>query len=463
MQRFHGVIIGGGLSGLAAGVRASLMGQRVVILEQHNAVGGLNGFYSFHGRKYDVGLHAMTNFCPPRQAGPLLRVLRQLRLDRDALELGPQKGSAIQFPHHKLFFNNDFRVFRASVAENFPQGIDAFDRMVADLPSFDEALMHPERTASGRAYLEGFGLPKALIEMILCAVCFYGSARPNDVDFAQLAVLFRSIFCEGLGRPREGIRVLIRALLDRFRQNGGERRMKCAVKALHSKGERIEAVELENGEILQSNWVLSSVGLMGTNQLLGQPCVPGLPVEPNPLSFVETVQFYPLAEADPRAEETIIFFSEKEDFIYDVPNALWDDQSGVICFSHQYHFDAGHAPQEGCLRVTALANPLLWKSLGADEYTKAKQSMREGLMKKAYHYQPHLRQVANFLDEDSFTPKTIERFTRHSMGAVYGNRYKNYDGTTQFANLRLCGTDQGLLGIVGAMLSGTIQANAFMQ
>jgi phytoene dehydrogenase-like protein len=60
---------------------------------------------------------------------------------------------------------------------------------------------------------------------------------------------------------------------------------------------------------------------------------------------------------------------------------------------------------------------------------------------------------------DMFTPLTIERFTGHLQGAVYGSPYKNRQGNTDLANLYLCGTDQGYLGIVGAMLSGISMAN----
>ena len=47
----------------------------------------------------------------------------------------------------------------------------------------------------------------------------------------------------------------------------------------------------------------------------------------------------------------------------------------------------------------------------------------------------------------------------HLDGAVYGSPVKTRDGTTAFDNLFLAGTDQGFLGITGAMLSGISMAN----
>jgi hypothetical protein len=58
-----------------------------------------------------------------------------------------------------------------------------------------------------------------------------------------------------------------------------------------------------------------------------------------------------------------------------------------------------------------------------------------------------------------FTPTTIRRYTGHEHGAVYGAAEKRYDGTTHLDNLFVCGTDQGLVGIVGSMISGITIAN----
>jgi phytoene dehydrogenase-like protein len=51
------------------------------------------------------------------------------------------------------------------------------------------------------------------------------------------------------------------------------------------------------------------------------------------------------------------------------------------------------------------------------------------------------------------------RYTGHIKGAVYGSTQKVRDGRTAIKNLFICGTDQGFLGIVGAMLSGISMAN----
>src|SRR5690349_7666688 len=129
-------IIGAGMSGLAAGIRLAHFGKKVCIFERDNAVGGLNSFYSIAGRKFDVGLHAMTNFVRPGVKGtPLTKLLRQLRIDRDEFALCEQKQSRVAFGPRgetSLVFTNDFAVLAAEVAAKFPTQGDGFRKLVAD-------------------------------------------------------------------------------------------------------------------------------------------------------------------------------------------------------------------------------------------------------------------------------------------------------------------------------------------
>jgi len=60
---------------------------------------------------------------------------------------------------------------------------------------------------------------------------------------------------------------------------------------------------------------------------------------------------------------------------------------------------------------------------------------------------------------DTFTPRTIKKYTSHANGTLYGSPQKRRDGSTPYENLFLAGTDQGYVGIVGAMLGGIAVAN----
>ena len=218
------IIIGAGMSGLAAGIRLAYYDQRVCILERHTTIGGLNSFYRLGGRNYDVGLHAVTNFTPKgTKTGPLARLLRQLRLRWEDLALAPQVGSMIAFPGLALRFSNHFELFRSEVHRHFPAEKDNFERLLGEVIEYDE--LDPQTAnRSARAVLSSILGDPLLVEMILCPLMFYGSARQDDMDFAQFSIMFRSIFLEGLARPLAGVRLILKKLVRKFRELGGELR-----------------------------------------------------------------------------------------------------------------------------------------------------------------------------------------------------------------------------------------------
>ena len=112
---------------------------------------------------------------------------------------------------------------------------------------------------------------------------------------------------------------------------------------------------------------------------------------------------------------------------------------------------------EGVIRVTALADFDRWRRLSDEEYHVEKLRWFDRIVASAVRFIPDFR--AHVIATDMFTPKTIRRFTWHDNGAVYGAPEKRLDGTTDVKHLYLCGTDQGYVGIVGALFSGIAIAN----
>ncbi len=95
---------------------------------------------------------------------------------------------------------------------------------------------------------------------------FYGSPREHDLDFGSFSVLFRAIFLEGLARPRGGIRAIIKPLVRRFKQLGGELRLRAGVKSIMPDGDAI-TVLLDDGTQLSARQVISSAGWHETMRL----------------------------------------------------------------------------------------------------------------------------------------------------------------------------------------------------
>lgn len=455
---YETIIIGAGLSGLAAGIRLAYFDRPVCIVEQHTTIGGLNSFYRLRGRNHDVGLHAVTNYAPPgTKTGPLSKLLRQLRLRWDDFDLRPQLESRIVFPGARLRFTNDIELLNAEIAERFPRQIDGFRRLTLRIDEQD-ALNSDRQPISGRAVVGEYLSDPLLVEMLFCPLMFYGSATPGDMDFNQFAIMFRSIFQEGFARPAAGIRPILKSLVRKFKSLGGELRLRSAVREIFIENGRTVGVVLEDGEVLETRHVLSSAGSAETMKLCPHNADPALLPSPGNISFVETIFSLDRPPVELGHETTILFYNDSPRFRYECPGAPVDLRSGIVCSPNNFDYD--QPLSEGRLRITALANPDDWFPLSEEDYAAEKTRWCARIVESALRYVPEFRSA--IVDTDVFTPRTIRKFTGHINGCVYGAPQKALDGRTPVENLYLCGTDQGFVGIIGTMLSGISIANRYL-
>jgi phytoene dehydrogenase-like protein len=343
-------------------------------------------------------------------------------------------------------------LLEAEVARLFPQSLDRFIAFKAAIRSLDPFASGPWRSA--RAFLAATLNNPLLADMLLLPLMVYGNAEEHDMDLRQFAIMFRAVFEEGFFRPSGSMRDFLDLLLGHYRGFGGEHRFFSPVARIRFSRGRAEGVLLEDGTAIGAQAILSTAGIPETIRLSGWD------TDPEPycgrMSFMETISLIPrhlIRQVDDR--RTIVFYSAREEFGYERPQSFLDTDWGVICFPDNF---AGHPPRDLVpLRVTHAANYALWKDLGAEEYGRVKRIWSEASVAASEAVIGTYRQHVVF--HDSFSPLTIERFTRKCQGAVYGSPIKIRDGLTPWPNLFLAGTDQGYLGIVGAMLSGITIVN----
>lgn len=457
-MKYDAVIIGAGLSGIAAGIRLAHFGKKVAICEAHGVAGGLNSFYRRAGRSIDVGLHAMTNYAPRGAHGaPLTKLLRQLRIRHEELALCEQTYSQVRFPGRTLDFSNDPEMLAASVATVFPREADGFTRLRQRIAKFDDVALDAAKFGA-RGEIAKFIRDPILIDMLLCPLMYYGNPSEDDMDFAHFCVMFKSIFESGFARPENGMRHLIGLLIDKFKAAGGELRLGTRVAALAAADGRIEKAVLEDGGEIDAKIFLSCAGRVETLVLAGAD-ESALSSEIGRLSFVEAIFALDSRPRDLGVDASIIFFNAADEFVYRGAAGPGDLSSGVICVPNNFR---GEELREGMLRVTVKASHAFWKGLylrSRGEYAAAKDRLAAELVAVIGPYAADLTKHTIF--RDIFTPVTIERYTGHLGGAVYGSPVKDRFGKTYYGNLFLIGTDQGFLGIVGSLLSGISIANLY--
>lgn len=458
-MNYDAIVIGAGMSGLAAGIRLAMFDKKVVILEKHSIPGGLNSYYQRRNfdaggiRQFDVGLHALTNFIKKGEKGkPFSKLLKQLRLSYDDFKLCPQTHSKISFPGVELKFSNDFEMLATEVAEKFPSQIDQFKKLVERVQNFNELDLSIGYQSS-RSVLKDLISDELLVEMILCPLLIYGSAWEDDMDFAQFVIMFKSLYFEGFSRPEGGVRTIISLLMKKLEDVGGEIRFKAAVNEILTKDGKAVGVNV-GGEELFAPVILSSIGYPETVRItkaLEEKVKPRV----GAMTFLESIFVFDKKIPQTQNDSTIVFYNNAKSYAYRPATDYYDPTSAVVCFPDNY--EPNKLEGEGTVRITYMANYSQWRELDRAGYDAKKDQVGESALQLVRNLVPQFD--GKLLFKDIFSPMTIERYTWHLNGTVYGSIDKTRDGSTPVPGLFIIGTDQGFLGIVGSILSGISLAN----
>ncbi len=455
-MHFDVIIIGGGLSGLGAGIRLSHLGKHVAVFERHAIPGGMNGFYFRDGHSIDAGLHAMTNIAADGdRSAPLNLLFRQLRIKRSEVDIVPQGHSLISFPSAKLVLDNSLDSLKSQIAEHFPDEISGFQSICdfVDANAYSQKIPPREST---RRYLESHIKSPLLRDMLLFPAMYYGSATPDDMDLQVFCNLFRGIYVEGLGRPRHGMRPFIQRLVARLHENGGDLFLANGISRINNNADGVSSVIDDKGVEHTADAYISSIGAVETSTICSTP-VPLLQAAQNgEMAFIEGKFALAKPPSELGIDASVIFLNRADDFQYRPSTGLFDTRSSLLCMPGNFSL-CEDAFSANSIKISFIASPTLWFDLDDNSYLKAKNDAIEAMTVVLESLAPEIRQ--NIISCDLFTPKTIRRFTGHRNGVIYGSPTKFTDSRTGCPNLFLCGTDQGLYGIVGALISGNVLAN----
>jgi phytoene dehydrogenase-like protein len=202
-------------------------------------------------------------------------------------------------------------------------------------------------------------------------------------------------------------------LVKKYRDNGGELRLKCGVKSIQVDNGRAMSILLDNHEMLTADRIISSAGYVETMRLLSDHDPARVNHDVGQLSFVEFIMILDKEPSKMGYDTTITFFNNSDRFHYRKPDDLVDISSGVICCPNNFHFE--NPLPEAMLRVTNMANFDHWNKLGQEEYKIQKAAWLETTLKEVVKFVPDFRE--SIVYTDIFTPKTMGLQIRLRQGA----------------------------------------------
>ncbi len=289
MEHFDTVIIGSGAGGLATAICLSRAGQKVLVLEQHDVPGGWCHSFQLNGQRFSPGVHYIGGLDAGQSTSKLyegLGVANDLvffrmnaegyehcwigaeRIDMPAGLEALDRSLARRFPDEKERLHEYLTLVRQVSREL---------QLLPRVRTFWDKITIPFRTKHmGKFAL--FSLKRVIdwhikdpvLKAVLNVQCGDHGLPPFKASFPVHCAVMDHYF-DGAYYPMGGGAGIVKALTKAFKTHGGEIRTKQRVKHILIRDRRAIGVELDNGQQILANSVVSNADPRVTyTQLVGK-------------------------------------------------------------------------------------------------------------------------------------------------------------------------------------------------
>ena len=435
-QGYDAVVIGSGLGGLAAAAVLAHRGMRVQLLEQADASGGYSHAFQRGPYSFDPAVHLTNEIEEHEVIGSLLA---QLGVRDECEFLKPPCFYQAVFPDgFRLTVPTGAVGFARAHCEAFPQeaerltelfelcarlhqeahelptgvGLSQLDQLAKDYPTvFEYQNATVEEVLRDR-------LPDDRARGVMSIPSSYFALEPARVSFLSYAQ-FLCVYPQSAWYVRGGFQRFPDALARAFERSGGELRLGARVTEILVENGRAVGVELEDGERIAAQAVISNASARQTMEdLVGFDRLPGGYVKR--LSRMETsasaFSIFAVTEMDV-ASRTIAhdtFISRSWDLNEALGEGLGGELPAAIWVNIPTLVDETLAPEGEHLIVAFAYVPY---DVGRP-WEEHKEVLTQHLLEALDDVVPGLTAAARLLDVA--TPQTFERYTLNDRGATFG-------------------------------------------
>src|SRR5262245_37412161 len=437
---YDAIVIGSGIGGLTTAALLARAGRSVLVVERHDRVGGYA--HSFRRGRYlfDSAVH-LVGGCEPAgfgEGGLIHSLLTTLGVRErcDFARIDPcytavYPGAVVNVPCSVEGFvrahGEDGHTESKALRQLLQECLDVREetKRASQLPSpfgaVTDARRFPTLVRYRRATLQQVldaQLESPELKALVGTLWPYLGLPPSRVSFLYFANMLMSYLTEGAFYCRGSFQRFADALAAAITAHGGEILLRNSVRRIRVEGGRVCGVVLEHGQRIDAPLVLSNADAKQTvEELVGPEAFParyltGLRrMKPSLSSFVvHAAASLPLSARE-TCHETFLYSSFDHDQAY--RSSLAGDPSW-LSVTVPTLADPSLAPAGEHLLVLTTLIPY-----GAQaSWRKGKDALTARLLELAERHFPGLRGRLEFVE--SGTPRTLERYTRNTGGALYG-------------------------------------------
>ena len=290
MADYDVIVIGSGAGGLTAAVALAQAGKKVLVLEQHDRPGGWTHSFTLNGYRFSPGVHYIGDL---HEGGGLRRIYDGLGVSQDLtfVELNPDGYDHIFIGDRRIDFPRGRENLIERLKGEFPHEASGIDSYFADMAAMIEGLRrlgnlsNPLQSAmsaptvlkwmraTGRDFLDAH-VSDAVLKGVLSGQAGDHGLPPSQVS-AFMHVGITHHYLDGGYYPLGGAFTLPRAFVRALKRAGGEIRLGSRVRRILLEGRKVLGVELESGEEIRADVVISNADPEVTfGRLIGRDHLP---------------------------------------------------------------------------------------------------------------------------------------------------------------------------------------------
>jgi phytoene dehydrogenase-like protein len=458
---FDVIVIGAGLGGLSAATHLAVHNYKVLVIEQHDKVGGCATLFHRDEFVFDASLHAMAGGGPGKKDRGLNRLLKLWGIDQkvEFIEL-PEfyrviSGRADGAANLDITLPGNWEGFKAALKERWPEeseGIEKFHRICEGTYNDMLALKYMYRYGRMKAMATKAMAPfrqrmflkyrnKTLQDVmdecftdedIKMAVSqlwvFYGAPVDQQTALIGLAAT-ETYLSDGAWHIKGTSQALSDAYADRIEELGGIVKLNTLVSKVTMENGRATGVETDKGQTYTARYIVANTDpYQLTHRLIGRKHFPDKYIRrlenlkpANSLFGVYMGLNVDLAERG--YQDTEIFYSRRKADSSVMHDAMMrgdfrDSMVAITIYSNMG--DPIYAPSgKSVVTLTAYSDIAIWPEYGS-AYDAFKTKKVDELVALAAEVIPELGDPARVWIKEGYTPRTLQRYTMNRDGVVYG-------------------------------------------
>jgi phytoene dehydrogenase-like protein len=277
-DKYDVVIIGAGIGGLVCGCYLAKAGLKVLIVEQHYKPGGYCTSFQRGGYTFDVGVHYLGS-CRERD-GVIYNILQDLSLLNKIKLLRNDPCERIITPNEIILIRQDKEKTKQELINHFPKEEQSIKRFFDFILTEDLlSLVSKTKSLTFNEFLNAFFQDYKLKTILSIPIGNLGIS-PSKASALSSIFLYREYILDGGYYPQGGIQNFPDLLASKFTEYGGGLLLSNKVKRIIVKNERVTGIELNEGKIIQTGFVVSNADATTTfKELMSSECIEKKKVE----------------------------------------------------------------------------------------------------------------------------------------------------------------------------------------